>query len=187
LAQIFEKCSGQVALLYSVMHQLDLHALRMPFVFQAGPLWSADLDCVFSPEEWPLPVDFFDLILIHQPLEQAWEVGPFIVEAKKSLRADGVLLITGRNRAILKILSALDQAGFSCKVQRFHVCAWRGLNEFFEKWLPFLSRGFVIEARVDAISMTPLQEQKMSLMLEKILHAQPALVNQLRHEGQDER
>ncbi len=175
LAPIFARCRGQLALIYGADASLSLQALNLPFVFKAHAAQVEGQDVFFAEDKWPLPLDFLDLILLAHPLEQNQALLPLIAEAKKVLCPDGFLLITGWNRRLLKILSALEQQDFSCKVYRFHACRCEWLNRFLEKCVPFLSRGFVIEAHIDTISMTPLQEQNVSLLMARLLQSNAAV------------
>ncbi|MCX7123751.1 MAG: hypothetical protein NTV32_08860 [Gammaproteobacteria bacterium] len=177
LAPLLSKCRGQLALIYGVSLRLDFQAIRMPFVFKAGKEWDVQQDVLFAPDEWPLPADFFDLIVLGHPNVQKEDIAVLIREAKTSLRQDGTLIVMGLSRGALKVLSALEQQGFACKVYRFHVCRCSKLNDILEKTLPFLSKGYVIEASIDSVSLTPLQEKTRSLLMERLLSTRPAIAN----------
>ncbi len=169
LASLFIKSKGQVALLYGDVAGLDFQGMTWPFVFKAGARREAGLDAVFSAGEWPFPPHFFDLVLLSRPRAQGEALAVMIKAAKAVLRPDGRLLISGRAGGSLKILSALQQQDFTAKVHRFHVCRPAALNRFLEKALPFLARGWMIEARLQTISLTPLQEKDLGLLMERLL------------------
>ena len=186
LSPIFARCRGQLALIFGVHAQLDLKTLKMPFIFKAGPQWDDKQDVIFAADQWPLPINFFDLLVLHHPLEQKCVISTLILQAKQVLRPDGTLVITGLNRHLLKTLSALEQQDFSSKVYRFHICRTARLNRILEKIVPFLSAGFVIEARIDAISLTPLQEENLSLLMERLLSTHPAPASNVMKKGDHE-
>ena len=177
IASILPQCCGQLALIYGTGFTLDLAAFKMPFVFKACAESEAQTDLVYAEDQWPLPLNFFDLIVLHHPLEQKRKMDLLIQAAKQALRPDGVLIVTGFNRRILTVLSSLEQQDFCCKVHRFNLCRMESLSHWVGKMLPFLSKGFVIEARIDTVSLTPLQEKNLSQLMARLLPVSQATAN----------
>lgn len=126
-------------------------------IFRGHSGCAIETDVVFAPDAFPfLPAYFAGVILTH-PLEQGLPLALLIANAKQVLSEEGTLVISGYH-GILKVLSALEHEAFECQVTRFNAGRFPRLNRWLERLVPFLSRGFLIEAKRSVVQLTPLPE-----------------------------
>ena len=158
---------GRIILVYQDRLHFTLNHSKKQIVFKADSKWTSQEDCVFQADEWPLPADCFDLILSIHFTEQGANLNQLIAEVKRTLRPDGTLIFMGVNRmrknfrqtyTILEVLSLLEAADFTCRVERFDFWRFGFLNRLFETIFPFLTMGWMIEAKRGVLPLTPLPD-----------------------------
>lgn len=128
-------------------------------------------EVLFSEDSWPFPPHFFDVIVSAPSLEHPFNPHVFVPEARKALQESGCLIITGmkfaclfskkqKKQSLLDWLSCLESQDFICQVQHFRV-------GFF----PFMSRGFIIEAKPNVLPLTALPHAEWVPELQPVLNA----------------
>lgn len=192
LNQILPDISGYAGLYFGARSAPNFKTMKLPHFFKASSREMPDVDAVFNDEEWPLPADFFDLVVLDHPLDIGFNFEALLQEAVRTLRKDGTLIITGFNKtrlcswpvqntfgkqvscpikrySSLQILSLLDTAGFNSDVRYFDFCRFRFWNVVFAKVVPFLGIGFIIIAKRNVINLKPLEELNWNFSPENIL------------------
>lgn len=194
--------SGLAGVYFSGASPLVFQSPKLAHFFTAATQLLPDINLVFNEHEWPLPADFFEVVILSHPLEYGFELQAVLQEALRVLRKDGTLIITGFNRirlcsrpiqktlakqsacafksySSLKLLSALDEAGFVTKLSHFDFCRFPFLNELLSRCLPFLGIGFLLTAKRQLIDLKPLDEMNWNFDASKILNPaiEPEFVN----------
>lgn len=181
LAKILPNFSGFAGLYFGGRSLPQLKAPKIKHFFRATNRKVADTELIFDAQEWPLPRDFFDCILLDHPLDLGFEMQETLKEAVRVLRKDGVITITGFNKtrlcswpvqnsfgrelscpikrySSLQILGLLEAQGFAAEICYFDFCRYHFWNKVFSKVIPFLGIGFVITATRRVVDLKPLDE-----------------------------
>lgn len=195
LNEIVASVTGLCGLYLSNNTYADFKKTKLTHFFKASTNKALTTDVVFHETEWPLPQDFFDLIVIDHLLDFGFAIEPMLKEALRILRQDGTLVITGFNRARLcsrpirktfinqkqascarysrhKMRAVLEKAGFVTQTQHFDFCRWPILNACLSRILPFLGIGFILIAKRQVVNVKPLDEMQWNFAATKVFKAE---------------
>ena len=186
LAQITQDHQGFAGLIINGHERLNLPSNRIKHVFTAGPQNSNANDCQINYTELPFANEFFDLIILNHIFDEVDEIAPVLIEAKRILRHDGILLINGFERmrmcarimqrrfakktciarkryGILDIQSRLTTLDFQLETHHFDFCKNPKLEKCLKYIVPFLGIGFWIKAQKQVTPLNPLPQKNWEL------------------------
>jgi SAM-dependent methyltransferase len=179
LAAITEDYQGFSGLAISGHEQLYLPRYPVQHVFHASNYFSKHTDCQIDYKAQPFPNEYFDLVILYHVFDETDEISMVLKEAKRILRHDGILLISGFERmricarvmqqrlakrtcvgskryGILDIQSQLTELQFKLETYHFDFCKNKTLEKYLQNIVPFLGIGFWIKAQKEVLPLNPL-------------------------------
>jgi SAM-dependent methyltransferase len=186
LMHLTQGYQGFAGLLLYQHTQPNLLKNQVKHCFFASNQNTEKIDCTIDYAQQPFANEYFDMIILYHIFDEIDQIQEILLEAKRILRHDGILLISGfeKNRicaralqqefsqkkhlntkycSILEIQSALNELQFKLEASHFDFCKNSTIEKYLKHIVPFLGTGFWIKAQKELLPLTPLNVESWQL------------------------
>lgn len=186
LSLITQEYQGFAGIIISGQKSLVLPEYPVRHLIRASQHFNQDIDCQIDFIQQPFPKEYFDLVILDHVFDESEDIEAILKEAKRILRNDGILLISGFERmrlcarimqrrfakhtcvkrkryGILDIQAKLTELQFKLNTYHFDFCKNTTLEKYLQHIVPFLGIGFWIKAQKEVLPLNPLMANHWEL------------------------